>query len=188
MEQLCRTVEGWQSWNFEMRERVRSAEEFVLPVRVDPQGRGSHDWILAVVKPADAGEGLGAGKPLHVLVLDRFGRPQVAQTVARKLQALIGGVGARLGNDVQVEAEESAPCESGQESVFLVLGLLLARVAQRAGVSSMDSKVPTFVRDVRRALCAAFAAMRAQADASGNRDVYNDTLMEVFVAVCCERW
>ena len=75
-------------------------------------------------------------------------------------------------------AEESAPCESGQESVFLVLGLLLARVAQRAGFSSMDSKVPTFVRDVRRALCAAFAAMRAQADASGNRDVYHDLVRE----------
>ena len=62
--------------------------------------------------------------------------------------------------------------------MFLVSGLLLARVAQRAGVSSMDSKVPTFVRDVRRALCAAFASMRAQADASGNRDVYHDLVTE----------
>ena len=34
------------------------------------------------------------------------------------------------------------------------------------------------MRDVRRALCAAFAAMRAQADASGNRDVYHDLATE----------
>ena len=58
--------------------------------------------------------------------------------------------------------------------MILVLGLLLGRVAQRAGVSAMDAKCSTFVRDVRRALCAAFAAMRAQADASGHRDVYHD--------------
>ena len=43
----------------------------------------------------------------------------------------------------------------------------------------MDSKASTFVRDVRRALCAAFAAMRAQADASGNRDVYHDLVTEM---------
>ena len=107
-------------------------------------------------------------------VIDRFPRPQAAQTVARKLQAVIGGVGAGIGMDVQVELEESPLCDSRHESMILVLGLLLGRVAQRAGVSAMDAKGSTFVRDVRRALCAAFAAMRAQADASGHRDVYHD--------------
>ena len=130
-------------------------------MRWDQESRGSHDWLLAVVTSAEPGSGLCAGTSLHVRILHRFGRPQAAQTVARRLQALINGVGARLGEDVQVEAEVTAPCESGQESVFLVLGLLLARVAQHACVAAMDSKGPTFVRDVRRALCAAFAFMRA---------------------------
>ena len=178
MEQLCRSVEGWKSWNFEERERVRSSEEFLLPVRWDPESRGSHDWLLAVVTSSEPGRGLGAGASLHVRVLDRFGRPQAAQTVGRKLQALIGGVGARLGENVLVESEVCPQCESGQDSVFLVLGLLLARVAERACVSAMDSKGPTFVRDVRRALCAGFASMRAQPDASGHRDVYHDLVTE----------
>ena len=115
---------------------------------------------------------------MHVLILDRFGRQEAAQMVARKLQALIGGVRARVGDDVQVATEVCPPCESSQESIFLVLGLLLGRVARHAGVSAMDSGVPTFVRDVRRALSAAFAAMRAQADASGHRDVYHDLVTE----------
>ena len=179
VDELCRTVEGWKSWNFEERERARSSEEFLLPVCLDPEGRGSNDWVLAVVTGVEAGERLRVGRSLHVRVVDRFGRAHAAQTVARKLQMLIGGVGARTGDDdVQVETEVSPPCDGNQESIFLVLGLLLARVARRAGVSAMDSKVPTFVRDVRRALCAAFAAMRAQADASGHRDVHHDLVTE----------
>ena len=42
----------------------------------------------------------------------------------------------------------------------------------------MDSSVPTFVRDVRRALSAAFGVMRAQADGSGHRDVYHGLATE----------
>lgn len=174
VDDLCRSIEGWKSWNFKERERARSSEEFLLPVCLDAEGRGSNDWLLAVVTSAEAGERLGVGKALRVRVIDRFPRPQAAQTVARKLQAVIGGVGAGIGIDVQVEMEESSLCDSRHESMILVLDLLLGRVAQRAGVSAMDSKCSTFVRDVRRALCAAFAAMRAQADASGHRDVYHD--------------
>merc|ERR1712032_938998 len=62
--------------------------------------------------------------------------------------------------------------------MFLVLGLLLARVAHHGGVPAMDSSVPTFVRDVRRALSAAFGVMRAQADGSGHRDVYHGLATE----------
>ena len=109
-------------------------------MRWDQESRGSHDWFLAIVMSAEPGCGLSSGTSLHVRVLDRFGRPQAAQTVGRKLQALIGGVGARLGENVLVEPEVCPQCESGQDSVFLVLGLLLSRIAQRAAVSAMDSK------------------------------------------------
>ena len=48
VDELCRTVEGWKSWNFEEREHARSSEEFLLPVCLDPEGRGSNDWLLAI--------------------------------------------------------------------------------------------------------------------------------------------
>ena len=80
---------------------MRSSEEFLLPLRWDVEGRGSNDWLLAVVTSTAQGGKLSAGTTLHVRVLDRFGRPRVAQTVSRQLQALIGGVGARIEEDVQ---------------------------------------------------------------------------------------
>ena len=161
VDDLCRTVEGWKSWSFEERERVRSAAEFVLPVLWDVEGRGSHDWLLIVVASTVPGESLGAAGRLVARVADRFGRAQAAATAARKLEALVGGVGAHLGARMEIEMKGCPPCESAHESMILVLGLLLARVAHHAGVPAMESGAPTFVRDVRRALCAAFASMRA---------------------------
>ncbi len=137
---------------------MRSAVEFVLPVLLDVEGRGSHDWILAVVTPTEPGKSLGSAQGLRARVMDRFGRPQAATIVARKLEAMLCGVGGRLGIGMQVDTEVCPPCETGHESMDLVLGLLLARVAHHGGVAAMDSGVPTFVRDVRRALCAAFAS------------------------------
>ena len=81
VDDLCRSIEGWKSWNFKERERARSSEEFLLPVCLDAEGRGSNDWLLAVVTSAEAGERLGVGKALRVRVIDRFPRPQAAQTL-----------------------------------------------------------------------------------------------------------
>ena len=59
VDELCRTVEGWKSWSFEERDRVQSSEEFVLPVLLDREGRGSHDWLLAIVTSGETGVKFG---------------------------------------------------------------------------------------------------------------------------------
>ena len=109
---------------------MRSAAEFVLPVLWDVEGRGSHDWLLIVVPSTVPGESLGAAGRLVARVADRFGRAQAAATAARKLEALVGGVGAHLGARMEIEMKGCPPCESAHESMILVLGLLLARVAE----------------------------------------------------------
>ena len=54
-----------------------------------------------------------------------------------------------------------------------MLGLLLQRDARRCGITEMRSDSQTFVRDVRRALCAGFTALRVEADEAGDREVFN---------------
>ena len=83
-----------------------------MPVLWDVEGRGSNDWVLAVVTSTVAGESLAGAQRLRARVMDRFGRPQVAATVARKLEALIGGVGARLGvREYRARRQDARPAK-----------------------------------------------------------------------------
>ena len=74
---------------------------------------------------------------------------------------------------MQVKVDTCPSCDSSNDSIVLVLGLLLQRIARRCGVPEMSSIGPTFVRDVRRALCAGFTALRVDADEAGDREVFN---------------
>ena len=73
------------------------------------------------------------------------------QPIGRKAAALLGGAD-RFGGRCEVEFTVGPGCERAQDSILLVLGLLLGRVADHARVLAMDSHVPSFVRDVRQAL------------------------------------
>ena len=103
LSDMCRTVEGWRSWNHEERERARAASEFLLPVLWDPTGRGSHDWVLAIAESSKSGEAIGCAADLCVTVFDRASRPQAANAISEKVAALLRGVRSHAGGALQVK-------------------------------------------------------------------------------------
>ena len=112
---MCRTVEGWRSWNHEERERARAASEFFLPVLWDPAGRGSHDWVLVVAESAKADEAIGQAETLRVSVFDRASRPQAANAISEKINALLRGVRSHTGGAVQVKVESCPSCDNSND-------------------------------------------------------------------------
>ena len=169
---LCDTVEGWSSWREGGRWRARAAQEFLLPVLWDTEGRGSWNWVLVSLLGSAEGRRLSDGG-VRVQVQDRVARykNRDLQTIGRKAAALLGGAEARSAGSTDVEFTVGPGCERAQDSILLVLGLLLGRVAHHAQVPAMDSRAPSFVRDVRLALAQVFWSVREEADARGSREV-----------------
>ena len=194
VEHLCATVEGWQSWSLAERARVRASREFVVPVLWDPEGRGARDWLLARVTPGEgAVDFFGAVTP-RVQVFDRARRSSAAESIARKLSALLGGVAARGAGDSIVEHGDFPAIAGVHEAAVCVFGLICERLAAAARLAgralpvsdgahrSIDSGSASFAGDVRLALVRAFAKLREEADASMNRDVY---VYLASVPTCC---
>ena len=128
---------------------------------------------LAVAESTKAGEPIASADALRVFVFDRVRRPQAVDTIAEKIHALLRGVRLRTGSAADVKVEACPLCESCNDSIVLSLGVLIQHVARRCGVAEMDGGSVTFVRDVRRALCAVFTALRVEADEVGDREVFN---------------
>ena len=135
-------------------------------------GRGPSDWVLVSVLGPAEGRQLSQGT-MRVQVQDRVQRysNRELQAIGQKVGALLGGAGARSGRGFEVALAEGPGCESSLDSIILVLGLLLGRVAQHAQVPAMDSRAPSFVKDVRAAMARVFWSVREEADARGSREV-----------------
>ena len=185
VENLCSTVEGWQSWNQQERERVRSSREFVLPVlwsTTDSSSPG-RDWLFASVTPEGDAGSLMAAPRLRVRVFDRVGRPTAPEQIGRKLVALVRGVVSRRTDMLHAELGAFPVCAGSQDSIVAVTGLVFERLAAAvmvvgyAGASPPPSSLlltsgsADFVREVRRSLSRTFAKLRQEADACGKRDV-----------------
>ena len=92
--QLARVMERWRKvW---ARDEVRRQEELVMPVAVDDRNV-PQDWVCVVVRSCVNGENLGDAQRLRVQVYDAAQRASVARRVARNLDVLVRGVGARVG-------------------------------------------------------------------------------------------
>ena len=177
LEHLCRTgLQGWASWTSEHRRSALEAKEFLLLALWDSERRGSHDWMLVRVEPRQEGASIGAavkaGTGLRVCVHDRFRRPTPLATLGAKAVALLGGVDAAKAVGDGLELGSAPPGQGSLDAIVVAFGLLVSRVARHAGVAAMDSEAPSFVSDVRGALACAFAALRAEADQSGEREVF----------------
>ena len=178
VERARALIESWKQFGGEEKNRVRDAEEFLVPVCYDPEGSGVRwDWVFARVAAAEAGTSLNLADALRTFVADRHGRPGVARRVGERLLAVLPLPGYfLLRGGAGPETAELVPCpgcENRQDAVLGAFGLLSARVAELAGVPCMPATGATFVRDVRAAAAEAFAHLREKVDgdARGDRDV-----------------
>jgi hypothetical protein len=162
-------MEKWRKvW---ARDEVRGQEELVIPVAVDDRNV-PQDWVCAVVRSCVAGEKLGDAKRLHVQVYDAAQRASTAQRVARNVDVLVRGVGARVDAAApQVECVEAPECRVGSQRILCVFGLLLGRVATAGQETALDAKSESFVPDASHALRALFAYFRKELGERGLRDV-----------------
>ena len=107
---------------------------------------------------------------MRVRVQDRVGRSPTE--IGWKVAALPGGEEARIGRRFEVQRPQRVgDGVSTHDSVLLVLGTILGRLAECAGMEGMDAGAPGFVGDVRGALCRVFCSIRVEADSRGAREV-----------------
>ena len=166
---LARVMEKWRKvW---ARDEVREQPELVIPVAVDDRGV-AQDWVCAVVRSCVAGERLGDAKRLCVRVGDAAQRASTARRVARNVDVLVRGVGARVdAAEPLVEFVDVPECRVGSQRILCAFGLLLGRVAAAGQETALDAKSASFVPDVAQALRALFAYFRKELGERGLRDV-----------------
>ena len=91
---LVRVMEKWRKvW---MRDEVRKQQLLVMPVALD-DGPSPQVWHSVVVRSCVQGEELGAAQRLRVELSDPTKGVTTGERVARNADALVRGVGARLG-------------------------------------------------------------------------------------------
>ena len=116
------------------------------------------DWVCVAVRSCVAGEKLGSAGRIHVEVFDALRRVSLAKRVARNVDVLIRGVGARAGTvEPRVSCVETPECRVGAQRNLCALGLLAGRVAVAAEELALDPKSGSFVADVGHVLRAVFA-------------------------------
>ena len=152
---LAQVMEKWRKvW---ARDEVREREEFLLPVALDERPV-PEDWVCVAVRSCVAGEKLGSAGRIHVEVFDALRRVSLAKRVARNVDVLIRGVGARAGTvEPRVSCVETTECRVGAQRNLCALGLLAGRVAVAAEELALDPKSGSFVADVGHVLRAVFA-------------------------------
>ena len=162
-------MEKWRKvW---AREEVQAAEELVLPVAVDERAV-PQDWLGIIVQSCVAGEKLGVAKRLVVQVHDAARRASTAQRIARNLDVLVRGVGARVeASGAQVEFAEAPECRVGSQRVLCALGVLMRQVGLAAKAPVLEVKSESYVPDVGCVLRAVFAHVRKELGERGLRDV-----------------
>ena len=128
-----------------------------MPVAVD-EGKVPRDWVLVVVQSSIAGERLGEAKRLKVLAFNVARRVALARRVARKLDVLVRGVGARVdGCDPEVECVEAPECRVASQRILSAFGMLVGRVAAAGELVPLDVKSEGFVANVSHSLRSQFS-------------------------------
>ena len=114
-----------------------------------------------------------------------FQAPNAVGHARCKAAALLGGALAAQALGDSLEVGPAPPGQGSVDAIVVALGLLMSRVAQHAGMTSMDREAPSFVTDVRGALACAFGALREEADKSGEREVFAYLLSQASCACWC---
>ncbi len=181
-------VEGWMSWK---PEEVREAEEFLVPIGLQGQRDSVVDWILARVSSVDVGVPLGGATALRVEILDNRDprRVQTCASKARLVAGLVHGADRRGAGDEFVTDVGPIPrCEDVRDSMLWCLGLIVGRMAGKAGEPALNEESGDFLDAVRAAAVAVFAELRSDADESGERDVLRALADEVDCRAVLRVW
>jgi hypothetical protein len=158
-----------------------SAKALHVPVALD-DASVLRDCVLVTIAPISSLERLGSASGFRVDVHDVVGRSRLAERLCRNVVRL-------LSSDPEaktVELTQHAPQATASpfERGFVMLGLMVRSVLLGAGLDFHDPQQPDFVPKVRKSLGAAFAALRGEADKTGNRDV----LSQLSTEESCRSW
>ena len=181
-----RVVHAWRQWQADL---VGQAHEFLLPVTLDGETHAM-DWVFTSVTAEVQDQSLSAAGPrLRVKVADPRARPSVIESVGRSLYGLLKPQAAVV-DMVDICKAPCPDCADSTESLLLCVGLIMHRVGEFAKEQVLDPSSNKYLRNVRCALLRAFAAFRAQADSTGERDVlqqlHNETTCKQFLRLVGE--
>ena len=166
-ENLHRVMQAWRAvWD---REEVRRREQLVLPVALDDRQR---DWVMVVVRSCADGQKLGEARRLRVAVYDAMRRTAAANRVARNVDVLIRGLGARQDPELPiVEAMVVPEIPVASQRILYAFGRLVGHVAALGGEDPFDFSHDSFLSNVSLAARALFAYLRRELAERGARDV-----------------
>ena len=107
-----------------------------------------------------------------VQVHDAAQRDKTAQRIARNVDVLVRGVGARVeAGSTEVEFAETPDCRVVSQRVLCALGVVMRQVGRAAKAPVLDVKSESYVPDVGCALTAVFRYLRKELGERGLRDV-----------------
>ena len=120
------------------------------------------------------------------MFLDRLGNEPLAQRVVEKAQALFSWQTMPAGSSKpSPKVETYGIVEDKRMSSTFMLGVIAQRLAEKAGMEAkLPSGAPEFLAAVQDGLAAGFGWLKAEADASMQRDVFNFLHARVFLRVC----
>ena len=157
-----------QAWD---GSEVGRCAELVLPVAVDDRNKPV-DWVMVSVVSEVSGQKLGEATGLVVSVYDSAARDYVAQRIARNVDGLVRGIGARLASSPpKVRLVEVPPCAVSSQRSLYVYGRVVERVVLAAGMQKLDETSDAFLAHVSHASRALFAHLRQEVAEQGARDV-----------------
>ena len=150
---------------------IRSARCILLPVCFD-DGKSPRDWAFVAVTADSPEKTFALASSLRAHVFDRIGRVGHVDSFLLGLRAVVATVcSGVLGRRVDLEHGAFPQTSTPHDVPAVTLGLLLRAVGIAAAEPVLDDTSELFAVDVVRRVRAAYQALRAQAERTGERDI-----------------